>query len=178
MGIRALKIEIYRICASLARVPRAQRLAVLRREIKRLPEDHREIALCLITAALATMEEPPAMQTWEKITMLAAGGGFLLMSLLIALCIPEPSGFQTFVFRVVLALAGSAFVCVLPGLLHLQGQVKSWVIRAGGALGVFLLIYTINPPRFLAAVRSSQGKGAVLESGAGVATNAAVDHVN
>ena len=156
MDLRALKLEVYRICAGLARVPPSQRLARLRREIENLPDDCREIALSLVTTTLLTTEVPVVMQTWEKMTMIAAGLLFLLLLTLIALWVPEPSGFQVYVFRVVLSLAGAAFVCALPGLLHVQGRMKSWVVRAGGSLGMFVLIYTINPPGLVTASHSAE----------------------
>ncbi|MFO1498377.1 MAG: hypothetical protein U1G07_08300 [Verrucomicrobiota bacterium] len=155
MGIRELKVEVYRICATLARAPRSKRLSLLRREIEQLPEDCREIALSLVSTALATTEGTASMQTWEKITMMAAGIIFVGVLLALAWFVPEPTAFQFFVFRVVLALAGSAFVSALPGLLQVEGRIKSWVVRAGGSLGVFVLIYSLNPPRLLTAAISS-----------------------
>jgi HEAT repeat protein len=56
----------------------------------------------------------------------------------------------TFIFRVVLSLAGAAFAVILPGFLNIQIKVVSVAIQAGGALAVFLVIYRINPPELLA----------------------------
>jgi HEAT repeat protein len=56
----------------------------------------------------------------------------------------------TFIFRVVLSLAGAAFAAILPGFLNIQVKVLSIAIQAGGALAVFVVIYRINPPELLA----------------------------
>jgi HEAT repeat protein len=62
---------------------------------------------------------------------------------------PIPS-LATFIFRVVLSLAGAAFAAILPGFLNIQAKVLSLAIQAGGALAVFVIIYRINPPELLA----------------------------
>lgn len=64
-----------------------------------------------------------------------------------------------FIFRVVLALAGAGFGAVLPGSIELEGTGPGWVVRAGGALAVAVLVYLINPPA-LAARRSRDSKTA------------------
>src|SRR3990172_5274795 len=83
---------------------------------------------------------------WVLIVSVSSGLVFIAVLLIIAVFIPKPSTFQIFVFRVVLALASAAFGATIPGFLKIQ--VPLWakgLISAGGALGLFVLIYTVNP---------------------------------
>lgn len=48
---------------------------------------------------------------WERVTVVAFGVGFVLMLLAIALLVPDPTNFQIWVFRVVLALAAGGRGC-------------------------------------------------------------------
>ncbi len=84
------------------------------------------------------------------IAVFAFGCFFVASLLLIAVFIPEPTNQQMFVFRVVLALAAACVGAIVPGFLEIQGKVLEFSLRAGGALGLFLIIYLINPPGRLA----------------------------
>ena len=68
------------------------------------------------------------------------------MLIAVAVFIPDPTPFQIFVFRVVLAIAVAAFGYAIPGVLHIEGRWLNLFVRAGGALGLFFLIYVANPP--------------------------------
>jgi hypothetical protein len=56
--------------------------------------------------------------------------------------IPQPTSFQYTFFRVVLAAAAAGFVSMTPG--FIQVKVSNW-LRAGGALGVFVVVYFFSP---------------------------------
>ncbi|MEX1034275.1 MAG: hypothetical protein WDZ30_13000 [Cellvibrionaceae bacterium] len=62
--------------------------------------------------------------------------------LVIALVTPEPSVFQYRVFQTVLSLAVAGVAAMIPG--FLQVNISGW-IRAGGALGVFAVVYFYSP---------------------------------
>ncbi len=87
---------------------------------------------------------------WVLKLSVASGLTFIVLLLVIAVFIPKPSVFQIFVFRVVLALAAAAFGATIPGFLKID--VPLWgkgLISAGGALGLFVLIYQVNPPALM-----------------------------
>lgn len=84
---------------------------------------------------------------WQKITAFVTGVVFLITLLIVAIFIPNPSDFQFFVFRVVLALAAGAFGAVIPG--FIRANVRNWV-RAGGAVALFVIVYFANPPALIA----------------------------
>ena len=68
-------------------------------------------------------------------------------------------------FRVVLALASAAFGATIPGFLKIQ--VPLWakgLISAGGALGLFVLIYNVNPPALIGADDSTIDEAPVIQS--------------
>lgn len=88
---------------------------------------------------------------WRATGQLIAAGFFgvmfLLLMLIVATAIPNPTDFQINVFRVILAVTAGAFGAIVPGFLELEikhNQVL-W-LRAGGALALFLIIYWWNPP--------------------------------
>jgi len=84
---------------------------------------------------------------WEKVTAFACGVVFVALMLTIAIAIPNPSPTQWFVFRVVLALAAAGIGAVIPGLIVVN---VSKVVRAGGAIALFVLVYMLNPPQLVA----------------------------
>jgi hypothetical protein len=65
----------------------------------------------------------------------------------VALFAQQQNALLITVARVTLAIACAGIAAVIPGFLHIQMQPTiSTVIRAGGALAVFVLVYFFNPP--------------------------------
>lgn len=67
---------------------------------------------------------------------------FVLLMIATAFMQPNPTSYQYWVFRVVLALAGAGVVAVLPGFIEVK--FGNW-LRAGGALAIFAVIYGVAP---------------------------------
>jgi hypothetical protein len=67
---------------------------------------------------------------------------FVVVLLVIALALPNPTVFQYTVFRIILALAAAGVASMIPGFLHVT--VKTW-IRASGALAIFVIVYFFSP---------------------------------
>ena len=87
---------------------------------------------------------------WEKITAFVMGTAFLIALLTIAVVLRNPTPFQIYIFRVVLALAGGAFAALIPGFIETRVSLpQKLIIRAGGGLAVFLLIFWFNPPALI-----------------------------
>lgn len=84
--------------------------------------------------------------TPQLIAAFVFGCVFVIVLLVIALAIPEPTAQQMFIFRVVLALAAAGVGAVIPGFLDINGKIWEISLRATGALALFVLIYRINPP--------------------------------
>jgi len=87
---------------------------------------------------------------WIFVVSIFSGLTFLCLLLIIALFTPHPTTFQIFVFRVVLSLAAAAFGATIPGFLQIKlPLLQKGIISAGGALGLFVLIYNVNPPALI-----------------------------
>jgi hypothetical protein len=86
-------------------------------------------------------------KNWQKLTSLVLGAVFVVVLLFIAFLVPDPTTTQWFVFRVVLALAAAGIGAIIPGLIVVN---VSKIIRAGGAIAVFVVVYSVNPPKLVA----------------------------
>jgi len=84
--------------------------------------------------------------TWERAAIFGVGVAFVFILLIIAFVFPDPTVFQLFIFRTVLALGAAGIGALIPGWLDVE--FKGW-LRAGGAIAMFALVYFINPPQFL-----------------------------
>ena len=88
------------------------------------------------------MNQSISYPLWERVAIFVFGLVFLSVLILIALGIPNPTAFQLLVFRIVLALSAGGIGALIPGFLMIQYRT---VLRAGGALAVFVLVYFVNP---------------------------------
>ena len=75
----------------------------------------------------------------------AVGVVFIFTSIIIAFVYPEPSRYQVFVFRTVLALAAAGFAAAIPGLLNVSVNLPGLTIRAAGAFASFVVVYRVDP---------------------------------
>lgn len=78
----------------------------------------------------------------QKILFFLIGVLFIIILFITAIIQPDPTNFQEIVFRTILSLGGGAFVALAPGFLEIE--VKG-IVKAGGALAAFLIIYIFNP---------------------------------
>ena len=85
----------------------------------------------------------PKAAPWEKVALFAVSVSLVLVMLVIAFLVPEPTEFQIWVFRVVLALGAAGVGALIPG--FLEFEYRNW-LRAGGAAAFFALVYLVNPP--------------------------------
>jgi hypothetical protein len=72
----------------------------------------------------------------------ATGLFFVLILLYLALRVDQPTPWQYTLFRTILSLGAAGVAAILPG--DLNVRYKN-VIRATGALGVFFVVFKINP---------------------------------
>lgn len=84
---------------------------------------------------------------WAYAVAIASGLILVLVMLGVALLVKRPTAFQAFVFRVVTALAAAGFGAAIPGFMRLRLPLwRRGALHAGGALGLFVLVYMVNPP--------------------------------
>jgi hypothetical protein len=82
----------------------------------------------------------------ERLLAFACGVGFIIVLLVLALLVKNPTSFQYQVFRIVLALAAGGFAGLVDGFLTIS--FNKW-LKAGGALAVFVIVYFYNPAQLV-----------------------------
>ena|SRR5438477_12604636 len=101
-----------------------------------------------------TNKEQEAKHTEKWATLIKTSAGIFVVALLIlAIVIPNPTAFQYWVFRVILALAAAGVGAALPGFITLA--IPIWLkgsLHAGGALALFALVYLVNPPQLASSI--------------------------
>ncbi len=74
------------------------------------------------------------------------GSTFVVALIVLAIVRPTPSPFQFLVFRIALSLAAAGVAAMIPGFINLEVSPSvGLVIRAGGALAVFVIVFFLNP---------------------------------
>ena len=85
---------------------------------------------------------PEITKRTERMVVFVFGVVFLVVMLVLAIAIPEPTAFRYTVFRTVLAVAVAGVAAFLPG--FMEANIGGGV-RAGGALAVFVVTFFLNP---------------------------------
>ncbi|MBM0105827.1 hypothetical protein JM946_13890 [Steroidobacter sp. S1-65] len=78
----------------------------------------------------------------ERLLAFAFGVTFVAVMLILAVVVKNPTSYQYTVFRIVLALATAGVAAMIPGFMVAK---TSTIIRAGGALAVFAIVYFFSP---------------------------------
>lgn len=82
----------------------------------------------------------------DKVLAFAFGCFFAVILLLIAIFDRKPTQLAIFIYRVVLALVAAGIGAVIPGMIDVNVQP---VIRAGGAIALFVIVFWFNPPNLV-----------------------------
>jgi hypothetical protein len=95
---------------------------------------------------------------------------FLIALITLAVRFPRPTSFQYSIFRIVMALAAAGVAAMIPGFLDVQVTATTrFLIRAGGAIGVFVIVYFFKPARMTEGAADAAGSvpnpPAILPSG-------------
>ncbi len=93
--------------------------------------------------------------TGDKILAFVFGVVFTGVLLLIAYKDRHPTDTARQIYRVVLALDAAGIGAVIPGMISLNQP----VIRAGGAISLFVIVYWFNPSGTVTPKRKSAGEG-------------------
>lgn len=140
-----LRAAVNGIHAALEKVPAEGRLDELKRLAAQLPDcESRDAAETLILTTEHLVEADS--NRWEKKAALGFGIVFIVVMLILAIFIPQPTRTQFFVFRVVLALAAAGIAWFIPGFIDVRIKLPKIFVRATGAIAVFVLVYLVNPP--------------------------------
>ena len=79
--------------------------------------------------------------------------GLILVSTVLVLAVrfPNPTPFQYNVFRTVLSLAAAGVAAMIPGFINIEWDTTGLLIRAGGTLAIFVIVFFFNPAMLPAA---------------------------
>jgi hypothetical protein len=97
--------------------------------------------------------EQGAISPTERMKWAGWIGGlvFIVMVVVLGIKVPYPTGFQEWVFRVVMSIGAASFCAFVPGFLIVQALTKKEDKQAGicggGAIVVFILLMYVNPTR-------------------------------
>ncbi len=82
-----------------------------------------------------------------------------LISLAIVVLKSDLAAYQQFYLRIFIGLSAAGIAAVIPGSFEIQIKWLDNGLRASGAIGVFLLIYTQNPPELSSTKTMEELKG-------------------
>lgn len=97
-------------------------------------------------AGASDLKETPK---WQLVAGLIVGLLFALVILGAVLLIPNPTPTQFFVFRGMFAISLAAISAIIPGLLNVESRFNKFSIKATGAIAVFVIVWTLNPPALI-----------------------------
>ncbi|MBI5021159.1 MAG: hypothetical protein HZB59_06970 [Ignavibacteriales bacterium] len=80
---------------------------------------------------------------WKPLTVFVC---LFLIGLVIVVFVRGLDGYQQFFLRILLGLSTAGIAAIIPGFLKINLRWLSNSIRAGGAIALFVLVYTQNPP--------------------------------
>jgi hypothetical protein len=86
---------------------------------------------------------------WNVIWLSGFGVVFLVSSLVLAIKFPRPTAYQQFVFRTVFALSSAGIGATIPGFLSITTDFPGIAIRGGGAIALFVVVYSYNPAKLI-----------------------------
>lgn len=123
-------------------VPSEERLQFLRSRLASFPAHIQGVVFAAYRIGRDEyMERKEAQEDRERRLGFLWGVGFLLLLVIMALFIKEPSLWQYTLFRIILALSAAGFTNYIEGMLN----VKWKFIRAAGPLAVFIIVYFFSP---------------------------------
>jgi hypothetical protein len=89
-------------------------------------------------------------QPLDKLLAFCFGVVFVVLILIVAVFDRDPPPFSLFIYRVVLSLAAAGVGAVIPGIVNVD---INPVVRAGGALALFVVVFWFNPPSIIAQAK-------------------------
>lgn len=156
MTTKQLTAIAVRIRAALFDVPPDRQMEVLKVQLDTIPPEFRApVEDLVLTGATVggNVVRSDRSETLRRDLRFAAFAGvvFIVVLIVIAIEVPNPTGFQYWVFRVVLSSAAAACGALIPGFLTVNMSLGTAVaIRSSGALALFVLVYFLNPAELMA----------------------------
>jgi hypothetical protein len=100
---------------------------------------------------------------WRK-WCIGVGGLMMLLSLLLSVLFPVQPGALYLNNRAFMALGGGLMAGGLLGFLNIEIKALKQSITAGGGVGVFVLLFLVNPPAMTASAAAPAARRATLNA--------------
>jgi len=136
--------------------PRDQYISAFKAKLQTMPTEWRGFALEVFNMGLdfgVDMKETNriihATQQRNSMIMLGIGLALLLLSIVLAFFVPNPTPQQNLLISLLAGLGAAAFVVMLPGFLELKGAMApnpvfhSLAFKGGGGAAVFVLVFIL-----------------------------------
>ena len=92
----------------------------------------------------------PSRNETRVVIVFIFGTIFLIAMIILSIAFPRPTDFQYKTFRVVLSISAAGVAAMVPGFINIEfTSTPGLLISAGGALGVFVIIYFFNPAKLV-----------------------------
>lgn len=88
-----------------------------------------------------------------QMTSIAIGTGFILIGLVIVLVKGELGQQAFWVVRVLVSLGAGLAAAGVLGSISVEGTIANITIKAGGPIAFAVLVYAVNPPKMIRAIR-------------------------
>lgn len=137
-----VRLALSLIEEEIRHIPSEERLRFLRSRLSRFPVHIQGVVLAAYQMGRDEHMERKEIRTERerRLGFLWGVGGVVLL-VIIALFVKEPTLWQYTLFRIVLALSAAGFTNYLEGMLNIKWK----FIRATGPVAVFVIVYFFSP---------------------------------
>ena len=115
----------------------------------KLKQDFKENGLPITGFEFKEAPDMSKSGNWQPIVGVVISLVLMFVVMFFAYATPNPSVFQTFIFRGIFALAAALIAAIIPGFLSVETRWKSLKLRATGASAIFVIIWLVNPPMLM-----------------------------
>jgi len=99
---------------------------------------------------MPALEVTEKIERWQKILGIILGSLLLIAVVVLSFVFSQPTEFQKFIIRGMFAISLAFMASFIPGFINLSSKLRVrggyFVVVAGGAIAIFVLIYLFNPP--------------------------------
>jgi hypothetical protein len=83
---------------------------------------------------------------WKSLSIFIT---FALLSLVVTIFKSDLTAYSYFILRIFIGLAAAGIAAIIPGFFQIELKWLATAIKASGAIAIFVLIYTQNPPQLV-----------------------------
>ncbi|MGL6492343.1 hypothetical protein ACSZNX_15135 [Aeromonas veronii] len=137
-------------------------------QVKILKERFEANALPIQGFNVKAMTDDNKHPKWQLITSIVIGVITLFASVVLSILYPEPTQYQEFILRGLFAISLASLASLTPGFINLNARLRGggsyFMIYAGGAIAIFVLIWLVNPPKINQSEVHNESDVLIMES--------------